>query len=684
MLLGVPGVLGACRNSLTLFASQQLARQIETAQSDSYKRLRFWYDFASSNFSIGRVFVTLVRLAQTCLLTLVLILLAMPGSAIAATCESLAALKLPDTTITLAQPVAAGAFIPPGASEPPASVKNLPAFCRVAATIKPAKDSEIKMEVWMPLAGWNGRYRGQGNGGFAGGIYYPGLATAVSAGYASASTDTGHSGSPVDSNWALGHPDKIVDFGWRAIHEMTVKAKSIIQAFYGDAPKKSYFTGCSNGGRQALMEAQRFPEDYDGIIAGAPANYWTKVFATFIWDIQAMHAAPGSYIGANKIPAIARAVVAACDAYDGVKDGVLNDPRACHFHQVLLCKEGDSDSCLTPPQAAALKKIYDGPVDAKGKQIFPGFLPGGEEGEGGWVTWIDRGPGKDLQSVFAHGFYTNMISSKEPVDLKTINVETAVKLADSQQGETFNATDPNLKPFATRGGKLIMYHGWSDAALPPQGSINYYNSVEETMGPGKPALFMRLFMAPGMQHCGGGPGANSFGQFAPGVDADHDLNQALERWVEKGIAPDRLIATKFVDDKPEKGVAMTRPLCPYPEGATYKGTGDTNDAANFECSVDAALARMLKDPVKAPRPLHTPEPKYSKSARKQKIEGVVTLSVVIGTDGKAHDVKVVKSLEPTLDANAIEAVKTWKFAPATKDGRPVAVEMRLELAYKLW
>ncbi|HLK06316.1 MAG TPA: TonB family protein [Candidatus Angelobacter sp.] len=626
----------------------------------------------------------LVRLVQTCLLALVLILLATPGLAVAATCESLAALNLPDTTITLAQAVAAGAFIPPGESVPPASVKNLPAFCRVAATIKPAKDSEIKMEVWLPLTGWNGKYRGEGNGGFAGSIFYPGLATAVSQGYASASTDTGHSGSPVDAHWALGHPDKIVDFGWRAIHEMTVKAKSVIQAFYGDAPRKSYFTGCSNGGRQALMEAQRFPEDYDGIIAGAPANYWTKVFATFIWDIQAMQAKPGSYIGANKIPAIARAVVAACDAYDGVKDGVLNDPRACRFHQVLLCKERDSDSCLTPPQEAALKKIYDGPVDAKGKQIFPGFLPGGEEGEGGWVTWIDSGPGKDLQSVFAHGFYTNMISSKEPVNLKTIDVETAVKLADEQQGQTFNAVDPNLKPFAARGGKLIMYHGWSDAALPPQGSINYYNSVEAAMGPGKPELFMRLFMAPGMQHCGGGPGTNSFGQFAPGVDADHDLNQALERWVEKGIAPDRLIATKFVDDKPEKGVAMTRPLCPYPAAATFKGTGDTNDAANFGCSVDAALARMLNDPGgEAPRPLSTPEPKYSKSARKQKIEGVVTLSVVIGTDGMAHDVKVVKSLEPTLDANAIAAVKTWKFAPATKDGRPVAVAMRLEVAFKL-
>jgi len=622
---------------------------------------------------------------KLCLIFLLTLCFGVP--AMAATCESLAALKLPDTTITSAQPVAAGAFVPPsGFGVPAASAKNLPAFCRVTATINPAKDSDIKMEVWLPLTGWNGKYRGQGNGGFAGSIFYPGLATALAAGYASASTDTGHSGSPVNSSWALGHPDKIVDFGWRAIHEMTLKAKSIIQAFYGDAAKKSYFSACSNGGRQGLMEAQRFPEDYDGIIAGAPANYWTKVFATFIWDIQAMQSEPGSYIGADKIPAIARAVAAACDANDGVKDGVLNDPRECHFDpKALLCQQGDSDSCLTAPQVAALKKIYDGPVDGKGKQMFPGFLPGGEDGQGGWATWIGHAPGKDLQTIFATGFYAHMISTKDPIDLKTINVETAVKLADDQQGQTFNAIDPDLKAFGRRGGKLIIYHGWSDAALPPAGSINYYNSVEEALGPGKASYLMRLFMVPGMQHCGGGPGANSFGQFTPAGDADHDLSLALERWVEKGIAPDKLIATKFVDDKPEKGVAMTRPLCPYPQTATYKGSGDTNDAANFECTHDAELSPTLKDQsVKAPRALHTPEPKYSKSARKQKIEGVVTLSVIIGTDGKAHNVKVVKSLEPSLDANAIEAVKSWKFAPATKDGRPVAVAMRLEIDYKLW
>ncbi|MBZ5507502.1 MAG: tannase/feruloyl esterase family alpha/beta hydrolase [Acidobacteriia bacterium] len=519
--------------------------------------------------------------------------------AFAATCESLATLQLADTTITSAQQVAAGAFVPPGAGAPPASVKNLPAFCRVMATIKPASDSDIKVEVWLPLAGWNGKYRGHGNGGFAGQILYPSMAVAIAEGYATASTDTGHSGSPIEASWALGHPDKIVDFGWRAVHEMTVKAKAIIQAFYGEPAKQSYFSGCSNGGRQALMEAQRFPQDYDGIIAGAPANYWTKVFAAFIWNMQATQATPESYIGVKKIPAIGAAVAAACDMNDGVKDGVLNDPRECRFDpKALLCKQGDADSCLTAPQVTALKKIYDGPVDSRGKQMFPGFLPGGEEGGGGWATWISMGPGKDWQGLFATGFFNNMITSKSknkgPLDLKTINVETAVKLADEQQARTFNAVDPNLKPFMARGGKLIVYHGWSDAALPPQGAVNYFNSVEAALGQSATASFMRLYMAPGVQHCAGGPGPNSFGQFAPAGDAQHDINQALEQWVEKGAAPDKLIATRNVREPEQaegegsssehaKPAKMTRPLCPYPQSAKYKGSGDTNDAANFEC-----------------------------------------------------------------------------------------------------
>lgn len=604
----------------------------------------------------------------------------------AATCESLAALKLPDTTITSSQTVAAGAFVTPMPPALPAAVtKALPAFCRVIAEIKPAKDSSIKLEVWMPLTGWNGRYRGQGNGGFAGYIAYPELAAAVTAGYASASTDTGHSGSPVDASWALGHPEKIIDFGYRAIHEMTVKAKAIIKTFYGQPPKHSYFAACSNGGRQGLMEAQRYPADYDGIVAGAPANYWTKVFAGFIWNIQAM-SAPDGYITAEKIPVIAAAVNAACDEADGVKDGVINDPRACRLDPAtLVCIQNEAAGCLTAPQAAALKKIYAGPVDGKGRQMYPGFEPGGEEGQGGWATWIGQAPGKDLQTAFAAGFFKNMISTKEPVDLKTISAEAAVNLADEQQGRTFNADDPNLKPFEKRGGKLLIYHGWSDAALPPLGAIDYFSSVQRALGVPEAGSFLRLFMAPGVQHCGGGPGANSFGQFGPSTDALHDVRLAVEQWVEKGIAPEKIIATKYVSQADHsQGVTMTRPLCPYPQSPKYKGTGDTNDAANFECMA-AGEVHSLKEPgVKAPRPLDTPEPNYPDSVKSQGIHGIVRFSAVVGVDGRVHEINVIQSLEPSLDANAIEALKKWRFAPATKNGMPVACQMTLEVDYRLY
>jgi TonB family protein len=640
------------------------------------------------------------------------LLLSVATSAFAASCDSLVALKLPQTIITSAQQVAAGAFVPPGAAQDPGSrfnSKNLPAFCRVTATVKPAADSDIKIEVWMPLTGWNGRYRGVGNGGFAGYIDYPGLGTAIGSGYAVASTDTGHSGSPVDASWALGHPDKIVDFGWRAIHEMTVRAKAIIQAFYGEAPKHSYFTGCSNGGRQALMEAQRFPGDYDGIVSGAPANHWTRVFATFIYNIQAMQATPESYIGPDKIPAIGKAVLAACDAIDGVKDGILNDPRQCSFDPaVLLCKQGDSRDCLTGPQVNALKKIYAGPYSAQHKQLYFGFEPGGEEGPGGWVTWIGQGPGKDLQTLFATGFFTNMIKTPQPIDLKTIPAEDAVRTATEQQGQTFNAEDPNLKPFADRGGKLIMYHGWSDAALPPLGSIQYFESVENAVGTAKTRGFMRLFMAPGMQHCGGGPGANSFGQFGGPSDSQHDVQEALEQWVEKGSAPDKLIATKFADDDPKKSVRMTRPLCAWPQQVHYKGKGDTNDAANFDCvapngvgvglgpgeidgiggghgaTLPNGVYRVTDPGVTPPRGLKIPEPEFSEYARKNQIQGVVILSVIVDSDGSVKYLKVLRSVEPTLDANAVESVKQWKFAPAMKDGHPVAVAMNIEISFNLY
>ncbi len=495
-------------------------------------------------------------------------------------CENLSALKLPDTTITSAQVVAAGAFTPSTpAGNSSAVFKNLPAFCRVTAEIKAAKDSDIKIEVWMPVNGWNGRYRGIGNGGFGGSIGYSQLATAIAVGDAAATTDTGHSGAITDGSWALGHPDRIVDFGYRAIHEMTLKAKALMKAFYGEAQKHSYFAGCSNGGRQALMEAQRYPEDYDGLLAGAPAYNFTHLLVGAIWNSQATLNDAASYIPPAKIPALESAVLAACDSLDGVKDGILNNPEACSFDPAsMLCKQGDADNCLTAAQVEAVKKIYRGAHNSKGQQILPGFVPGGEGGRNGWATWITgAAPGKAAAVAFGTGFMSNMVFDDAKWDFKTFNFDTDVKRVDDKQAHNFNATDPDLKAFKAHRGKLIIYHGWSDSGIPPQGAIDYFTSVGKTVP--QADEFMRLYMIPGMQHCSSGPGTDDF--LEPG-DPQRNMYLALEQWVEKGTAPGKLIASKK-DDAPGSPVRMTRPLCPWPQESNYKGKGDANDQANWEC-----------------------------------------------------------------------------------------------------
>ena len=532
---------------------------------------------------------------EACRFLLALFLSGVFGQAISAAqmpCESLAGLASSSSKITLAQSVPAGAFTPPPSpappTGPPTSYRDVPTFCRVLAELTPTRDSDIKIEVWMPTVGWNGKYRGQGNGGFAGTIDYPGLGAAVKRGYATAGTDTGHSGSAVDAAWALGHPEKVVDFGYRAIHEMTLKAKAIVEAFYGHNAQHSYFASCSDGGREALMEAQRFPEDYDGILAGAPANYWTHLLIGAMWDTQATTFNPASYIPASKLPAVSAAVLAACDARDGLTDGILNDPRQCHFDPTtLLCQGADSASCLTAPQVAALQKIYEGPRNAAGQPAFPGYLPGGEEGPDGWGLWITGpAPGRSLISLFGVGYFSNMVYEKSDWDPKSFNLDEALKLAETKTAHVLNAIDPNLKPFQARGGKLILYHGWNDAAIPATNTIDYYRAVVTNLGQGDTDSFVRLFLAPGMQHCAGGPGPSFFGQFgdAPTNDPEHNAFAALERWVEKGVAPSQVIATKYVDDNPAKGVQRMRPLCPYPQVAKYRGTGDANAAASFVCA----------------------------------------------------------------------------------------------------
>ncbi|HYL84803.1 MAG TPA: tannase/feruloyl esterase family alpha/beta hydrolase [Candidatus Angelobacter sp.] len=510
----------------------------------------------------------------------------------AGACENLGQLALPKAKVVSAETVAAGAFTAPANMAPwlagdPSFYKTLPEFCRVVAQAAPSADSDIKIEVWMPAEGWNGNFRGQGNGGFAGEIDYHGMGLAVQQKYATAATNTGHSAGGTDASWALGHPEKVADFGYRAIHEMTQIAKTVMNAYFKSQPQHSYFASCSNGGRQALMEAQRFPADFDGILAGAPANYWTHLLTKALADALATTLDPASYIPASKLPAIAGAVNAACDAQDGVADGVLNDPQQCKFDAAtLLCKAGDSNECLTAPQITALKKLYAGPRDAKGNLIFPGYLPGAEEGPGGWGAWITgTAPGKSLLFAFGGGFFTNFVYEKADWNYKDAKIDEAMKAADEKDAKILNATDANLTAFKARGGKLILYHGWNDAAISALNTVYYYNRVTSTMGATETTAFSRLYMVPGLQHCGGGPGANAFGQGGAGApDPQHNMELALEQWVEKGVAPAAIVATKFVDDNPAKGVKFTRPLCPYPQTAKYKGTGDTNDAANFVCA----------------------------------------------------------------------------------------------------
>jgi Tannase and feruloyl esterase len=502
-------------------------------------------------------------------------------------CEELAKLTLADAAIGVAETASPGSFVPAdhaATDSESQAFKGMPAFCRVALVLRPSADSGIKVEVWMPASGWNGKFQGQGNGGFAGSIDYFAMALAIRAGYATAGTDTGHTGSDTDARWALGHPEKLIDYGYRAIHEMTVKAKEIIAAYYGRSPRDSYFCSCSNGGREALMEAQRFPTDYNGIIAGASANNWTHNFAAFAWDARALTETSASTIPASKLAAIASGVLAACDGQEGVKDHLLSDPRSCRFDpEVLRCGETENDRCLTQPQIGALKKIYAGAKTSDGQQLYPGFEPGGELGPAGWEHWLlGKTGGRQLE--YANSYYENLVLGDPNWDYRTMDFDRDTKLADQRTGTILNATDPNLDAFRKAGGKLIMYHGWSDGAIAPQNTIDYYENVVARMGR-RTKGFLRLYMVPGMQHCEGGAGAVTFGQLDDETpDPEHSIYAAVQDWVEKGKLPRRIVATKYENDSGRGSrVLFTRPLCAYPKKPMYRGSGDVNDAKNFSC-----------------------------------------------------------------------------------------------------
>ncbi len=519
------------------------------------------------------------------------LLLAGAGSLQATSCAQLSNLALSGARVTAASTVAAGAFLPPGLdrSKPEAALyQKLPAFCRLIAEAAPVPQSKIPIEVWLPLTGWNEKFLGKGNGGFAGSFDYRGMAVALSQGYATAGTDTGHQADGTDASWALGHPQQVTDFGYRAVHEMTGHAKAALAAFYPSAPRKSYFDACSDGGREALMEAQRFPDDYDGILAGAPANYWTHLLTGALALDQQMLKDQANYVPLSKVGAINSAVLRACDALDGVRDGLISNRQRCHFDaHVLLCRGAENDACLTAAQVHTVQAIYTGAKDAQGRLIFPPIMPGSEPGDGGWKYWVTGesfGAAEGLK--YPVGFFRNMVYEDKNWDFRTTNVNDALKIADQKLAGTLNSNNPDLSSFRKRGGKLILYHGWLDPAISPLNTVEYYENVMAGMGEQATLEFVRLYMVPGMQHCAGGPGPNVFGQL--GIPAKRDPKEnmfvALEQWVEQGVAPQSIVAAKWKDDQnPSKGVLMTRPLCPYPAIDVYRGKGDTNEAASFAC-----------------------------------------------------------------------------------------------------
>ena len=398
-------------------------------------------------------------------------------------CAGLKNLTIANTEITSAIDVAAGSFkVPP--QEKVSYPISLPAFCRVQGILRPTKDSSIRFEVWMPISGWNGRFEQIGNGGFAGKFFYRFMTPELPRGFAIAATDDGHiDGS--DQSWAIGHPEKVIDFGYRAVHTTSESAKTIVAAFYGQAPVYSYFNGCSDGGREALMEAQRFPQDFNGIIAGAPANFWTHLMVGVVWTEQALLNKPADYIPASKLPAIQAAALAACDGLDGVKDGLVEDPRICHFNPtVLLCKGADNPNCLTAAQVETARKIYSGPRNPRtGKQIFPGYAPGAEAAITDWPQdIIGSWPNGGWDFLLVSMFYSDMVFEKPAWNFRTFNFDSDVALTDAKISSILNATNPDLRQFKSHGGKLIQYHGWADAVIAPLNSVNYYQSVVREMG----------------------------------------------------------------------------------------------------------------------------------------------------------------------------------------------------------
>ncbi|HTK34426.1 MAG TPA: tannase/feruloyl esterase family alpha/beta hydrolase [Caulobacteraceae bacterium] len=514
---------------------------------------------------------------------------ALGGRGPAVSCETLARTALPNARVASAVAVPAGRFVPPGApaAGPAPAGFDLPAFCRVAVTLTPSADSDIKAEVWLPTAAWNGKFMMVGNGGWSGSITFPAMAQALMRGYATASTDTGHEGPR--GIFALGHPEKLIDFAWRAVHETAVQSKALVAAYYGGAPRLSYWNGCSSGGKQGLKEVQKFPADFDGVIAGAPANNWVRLQTQSLWASQANipKGATAPIIGDAQTALLHKAVIASCDSLDGVKDEQIQDPRQCNFKPAsLLCKSGQNAAeCLTPAQVEAADKIYAPLKNPRtGELIYPGMPPGSE------LTWKPV-IGKPWETGDDHYKYTVF---KDPNwDFYSLDFDKDLAKAEAADVGIV-ATETDLSAFKARGGKIIQYHGWADPFIPTENSINYYESVVARQGGlDKAEEFHRLFLIPGMGHCNG---AYSL-----------DWITALEQWREGGVAPDVILAKRLpppgYTPRPVTAVVQApefgeRPMCAYPMIAHHIAGANAEEPVNYVCQAGPRGARPGYGPAR--------------------------------------------------------------------------------------
>ena len=492
-----------------------------------------------------------------------------------AACADLAKLALPNATITSAATIGAGEYRMPEAMQGLFGRSGMnvagrsgfapnPAFCRIAATLRPSSDSDIKIEVWLPRSGWNGKLLTAGNFGWAGSMMYGGMLTGLEAGYATASTDTGHDASDGDGGkFALGHPQKFIDYAYRADHELTLAAKAFIKALYGRGPAHSYWIGCSLGGLEGLIEAKRFPGDYDGIVAGAPPNPLTRFNALQLWPDYLINQQPSRLIPREKYTLVHQAVLKACASSIGLEQGFVDEPDKCAFDPgQLQCRGADGADCLTAPQVDLLRETYAGPINPRTREsIFPGPARGTELEMSNFASGAAASVALDLFRYVAF--------QDADWNWKAMDWDKDIAAAIQKIGPLMHV-DADLKEFVARGGKLLLYIGWNDYHNPEE-LIDYYKSVVKRAGPGTAGDSVKLFTIPGMGHCMGGAGCDTF-----------DKLGTIDAWVTRGEAPHRIVAAKVTGGK----IVRTSLICAYPEIAKYKGSGDTGEEASFACAAE--------------------------------------------------------------------------------------------------